>query len=118
MSKLEDTLFMQIKLAQLPMPAREFRAIEGRRYKWDFAWPESGCRLLVEVQGGTFSKKRLGHSTGMGINRDNEKGNVATLNGWRTLSFDAKQVASGQALRWLQDYFRLFPLTGHDQELH
>lgn len=116
MSKLEDTLFMQIKLAQLPMPVREFRAIKGRRFKWDFAWEEH--RLLVEVQGGTFMPGKSAHSSGVGVNRDCEKANLATLNGWRILSFDSKQVKSGQALRWLQEYFHLFPLTERDQELH
>lgn len=100
MSKLEDTLAGHIRMAKLPEPAREYPAIEGRKFRFDFAWPDH--RLLLEVQGGTFARGKSGHSSGMGINRDCEKNNLAVLAGWRVLSVDSKQVASGQALRWLQ----------------
>ena len=36
------------------------------------------------------------HSTGQGIRRDYEKCNLATLAGWRVLSFDGK-VGQGRA---------------------
>lgn len=100
-SKLEEALLHQITLAQLPVPTRELVAIPGRRFRFDFAWPD--YRLLVEVQGGTFSRGASGHSSGMGINRDCEKNNLAVLAGWRLLAFDTKQIKSGQALRWLQE---------------
>lgn len=100
MSKLEDTLSAQIHLAGLPTPDREAVVIPGRKFRFDFAWPAH--QLLLEVQGGTFARGRTGHSSGMGINRDCEKNNLAVLAGWRVLSVDAKHVASGQALRWLQ----------------
>lgn len=104
MSKLEDTLASQIHLAGLVQPVREFKAIAGRKFSFDFAWPTR--QLLLEVQGGTFARGRSGHSSGMGINRDCEKNNLAVLAGWRVLSVDAKHVASGQALRWLQEALR------------
>lgn len=101
MSKLESTLTQQIAWAKLPEPVTEFAAINGRRYRFDFAWPKHN--LLVEVQGGTFAVGRSGHSAGMGINRDCEKLNLAILAGWRVLHVDTKQIHSGQALKWIQE---------------
>ena len=55
MSKLEDTLAWQMKVAGLPEPLREFVALKGRRYRWDFAF--EAARLLVEARGGTATLK-------------------------------------------------------------
>jgi len=104
MSRLEDQLWNQIKLARLPEPEREFKAVKDRRYRWDFAWPNAGmCGLLVEVQGGTWIKGS--HSTGKGIARDTEKLNTATLDGWQSLQFTSDQIRSGLALKTLQAFF-------------
>jgi hypothetical protein len=96
MSKLEDLLLFQIRAMGLPEPEREYRAIKGRKFRFDFAWTEPHHRLLVEVQGGTYTKGA--HSTGAGIARDYEKANLACLAGWRCLSFDGKAVKSGEAV--------------------
>jgi hypothetical protein len=50
---LEDLFALQVKLAGLPMPEREYRAIKGRMFRFDFAWEKE--RLLVEINGGTYS---------------------------------------------------------------
>lgn len=104
MSHLEDTLHAQLALAGFTAFKREFRAIPGRQFRWDFAWPDD--KLLIEVQGGTFARGKMGHSTGMGQNRDFEKQNLATLAGYRVLKVDDKHIRSGQALRWVQQFFR------------
>ena len=96
MSHLEETLLWQIKAAGLPMPEREYRAIKGRMFRFDFAWTEPNHRLLMEVNGGTYTKGA--HSTGQGIARDYEKANLAVLQGWRVLSFDGKAVKDGTAV--------------------
>ena len=83
-SQLEAELALQIRALGLPEPIREYRAIKGRKFRFDFAWLEQ--RLLVEVNGGTYTKGA--HSTGRGIARDYEKANLAVLQGWRALSFD------------------------------
>ena len=101
MSALEETFAFQVKLARLPKPEREVFAIPGRQFRFDFGWRPQ--RLLVEVQGGTFGRGRTGHSSGMGINRDCEKNNLAVLAGWRVLKVDVKHVTSGQALQWVQE---------------
>lgn len=105
MSHLEDTLWNQIHLAKLPVPEREYQAIPGRRFRWDFAWPtEQDGALLVEVQGGTWNTGA--HGRGSGISRDCEKLNLATLNGWKILQFTSDQIRDGKALACLQWYFR------------
>jgi len=93
-SELEDIFAAQLDSAGLTGYVREYQAIPGRKFRFDFAFMKE--RLLVEINGGTYSKGA--HSTGTGINRDYEKGNLAVLNGWRVLSFDTKMVKSGAAL--------------------
>lgn len=97
MTNLESDFYTQLQAAGLPLPIREYHAIDGRKYRWDFAWPDK--RLLVELQGGTWSRTRTGHSTGSGIRRDCEKHNLAVLNGWKCLSFTADMVQDGSALQ-------------------
>jgi len=46
-SALEAELALQIKALGLPEPVREYRAIKGRKFRFDFAWLEH--RLLVEI---------------------------------------------------------------------
>ena len=95
-SQLEAELALQIKALGLPGPIREYQAIKGRKFRFDFAWLDPEHLLLVEVNGGTYTKGA--HSTGQGIRRDYEKCNLATLAGWRVLSFDGKSVKSGEAV--------------------
>ncbi len=101
-SPLEDLFAFQLDSAGLTGYVREYQAIPGRRFRFDFAWRKE--RLLVEINGGTYSKGA--HSTGTGINRDYEKSNLAVLNGWRVLSFDTKQVKSGAALEVVEQFLR------------
>ena len=97
-SALEAELALQIKALGLPEPVREYRAIAGRKFRFDFAWLEQ--RLLVEVNGGTYTQGA--HSTGRGIARDYEKANLAVLQGWRVLTFDGKSVKSGEAVETIR----------------
>lgn len=97
-SPLEETLSFQIRAAGLPEPLREYRIIPDRRFRWDYCFRAQ--RLAVEVQGGFWIKG--GHSTGIGLERDAEKLNLATLAGWRTLYATKKTIESGQALVWIQ----------------
>ena len=93
-SPLEDIFAFQLDSAGLPEPIREYQAIKGRKFRFDFAWLEQ--RLLVEVNVGTYTQGA--HSTGQGIARDYEKANLAVLQGWRVLSFDGKAIKSGEAV--------------------
>jgi len=69
----------------LPAPEAEYRFHEKRKWRFDFAWPDS--MVAVEIEGGTFVRGR--HTRGMGHHKDCEKYNQATLLGWRVLRFTA-----------------------------
>jgi len=94
MSHLEKQLELQIKAMRLPEPVREFAAIPGRRFRFDFAWPDRG--VLVECQGAVFVKG--GHSTGAGITRDCEKAALAAVNGYRLIPVTGAHIKSGFAI--------------------
>ena len=103
-SALENLFAMQLDAAGLTGYVREYKAIPGRRFRFDFAFIQPEHRLLIEINGGTFSGGA--HGRGTGINRDYEKNNLAVLNGWRVLSFDTKQVKSGAALEVVERILR------------
>lgn len=94
-SDLEDTFAFQLDAYGLTGYVREYQAIPGRKFRFDFCFkPE---RLLIEINGGTFNGGA--HGRGVGIHRDYEKGNLAVQHKWRVLQFDTKQVKSGEALK-------------------
>jgi len=97
-SALENLFAMQLDSAGLTQYVREYQAIPGRKFRFDFAFLRE--RLLVEVNGGTYNGGA--HGRGVGINRDYEKGNLAVVHNWRVLSFDTKQVKSGAALELVE----------------
>ena len=89
----EDELAFQLTAAGIPYE-REFKAIPGRRFRWDFRL--SGTRILLEVNGGTWTKG--GHSTGIGIQRDYTKAQLAACEGWIHVPFSSTDVRNGTAL--------------------
>lgn len=93
-SALEDTFAFQLNAAGLTGYVREYAAIPGRKFRFDFCFKRE--RLLIEINGGTYNGGA--HGRGCGINRDYIKNNLAILNGWKVLSFDTKQVKSGEAV--------------------
>ena len=97
-SELEELFAFQVKATGLPEPEREAAVIPGRKFRFDFCFREA--RLLIEINGGTFTKGA--HSTGQGIARDYEKANLAVLHGWRVLTFDGKAVKSGEAVETIR----------------
>jgi hypothetical protein len=102
-TELEDELAYQLDLAGIEYE-REFKAIENRRFKWDFFIEKqtpNSRDILIEVQGGIWVKG--GHSTGTGITRDAEKLNLATLAGYSSLVVTKEHIKSGQALKWIQE---------------
>ena len=101
-SDLEDMFAFQLDAVGLTGYVREYRAIPGRRYRFDFCWVKE--RLAVEIQGGTYS--RGAHARPLGIKRDYEKGNLAIKYGWRVLQFDADMVKSGVGLETTERVLR------------
>lgn len=87
-----ESVFLKIwrEVTGLPPPEREVQFHPTRKWRLDFAWLKQ--RVAVEIQGGTFLKGKTGHSSGVGIQRDCEKGNAATLLGWRVLHFTTQDL--------------------------
>lgn len=102
MSDLEEVFSFQLRAVGLEGFVREYAAIPGRRFRFDFAFvPE---RVLIEIQGGTWN--RGAHGRGAGIQRDYEKGNLAVQHGWRILQFDSNMVRSGEAIRMTEQILK------------
>jgi very-short-patch-repair endonuclease len=97
-SSLEESLAWQIRVAGLPAPEREYAFCPGRRFRSDFAFLRA--RLLVEVEGGVWSKGR--HNRGSGFIQDCEKGNLATILDWHLLRFTEKHIRDGSAVTMIE----------------
>lgn len=95
-SRLEEDLAFAMWAVGLPAPEREYQFDPGRKWRADFAWP--ALRLLVEVEGGTSEGNRGRHMRADGYQRDVEKYNAASIQGWRLLRFTRRQITSGAAL--------------------
>ena len=98
MSELNDTFAFQLDASGISYE-REYKAIPDRRFRFDFYIPP--C-LLCELQGGVYQYKPS-HASASGIRRDAEKANLATLHGYKLLTFTSDMVASGEALRMVQE---------------
>jgi len=76
-------------------PVREYEFVEGRKWRFDFAWPDQ--MIGVEIEGGTaFGKSR--HSRGQGFVNDCSKYNAAARLGWRVFRYTTEMVAAGTAI--------------------
>lgn len=102
MSDLEELLAFQIRVAGVVTPVREFRAIEGRKFRFDFAWPDQ--RLLCEVDGGEWIIGR--HQRPAGFRKDAEKASLAAVSGWRLLKVTGSMVEDGSALKLIEAALR------------
>ncbi len=81
---------------------RELCPFPGRRFRYDFAWPD---RLLaVEVDGGVWMRGK--HARGGGIERDCEKSVLGWEAGWRVMRVTPDLVQSGRALQALEAVLR------------
>ena len=90
----EETFLLHCRTVGLS-PEREYPFCEGRKWAFDFAWPDD--LIAVEVEGGTaFGKSR--HSRGQGFVNDCLKYNMAARLGWRVLRYTTDMVLSGHAI--------------------
>lgn len=101
MRDLNDTFSFQLTALGIKHE-REYKAIPGRKFLFDFFIPYGlSGRLLVELQGGVYQYKPS-HASASGIRRDAEKANLATLYGYKLLTFTSDMVESGQALEMIE----------------
>ena len=99
MSNLERILAFHIHAAGLPKPEREYTFCPGRKWRFDFCWPDK--MLAVECEGGIWTKGR--HVRGVGFVKDCYKYNRAALLGWRVLRFTPCMIDIGQALNDIEE---------------
>lgn len=66
---------------------QEYRVVTGRRWRWDYAWPE--LLIAVEIDGFGF-----GHQTQKRISSAAEKQNAAVLEGWTVLRYTTAMISS------------------------
>jgi len=89
--RLEDAFFAAFALVKpqgVPMPDREHRFHDSRKWRFDLAWPS--IKLAVEIQGGSFVNG--GHNRGAQQAKDYEKLNEAQRHGWIVLQFGTMQM--------------------------
>jgi hypothetical protein len=106
MSALNDTFALQLTAMNISYE-REYKAITGRRFAYDF-YAKAGWskQLLIEIQGGTWMAKS-GHNTGKGIFRDCEKLNLAILEGYAVMHFTTDMVEDGTAIDQVVKYLEV-----------
>lgn len=71
----------QLLAPTAPLPEREVRLIDGRKFRFDFVW--RAANVVVECQGAVYQQGR--HSRGAGQESDYEKHNLATALGCKII---------------------------------
>ena len=74
----------------LPAAVAEHEFCAGRKWRFDFAFPNH--RVAVEVQGGLFTGGR--HTRGLALVKEYEKWRAAAVLGWRILPCIPQQIYS------------------------
>ena len=97
-SVLEHELARQILLVRCAVPEREYRFHPTRKWRFDFAWPDS--KVAAEVEGATWANGR--HTRGSGVELDCEKYAEANLLGWHVYRFTGKMVSDGRAIDYIE----------------
>lgn len=94
-----DTLSRILVAAGLPEPVREYRFHSGRRWRFDYAYPE--YLVALEVEGAVWTNGR--HTRGRGYSEDARKYSEAAILGWCVIRVTTEQLpdAPGLLLRAL-----------------
>lgn len=99
-SQGEFELPLMVKAAGLPTATREHAFHPGRRWRFDFAYPDR--KIGIEVEGGIWRQGGGAHSHPLNILRDIEKYNAAAVLGWRILRFTTEDVSNGVAVETIR----------------
>ena len=87
-SNLESKFALLWRALNGPKLEAEYKFHPDRRWRFDFAHPET--RTAIEIEGGIWSGGR--HTRGMGYVKDSEKYNAATLAGWRVFRLPGQLI--------------------------
>jgi very-short-patch-repair endonuclease len=89
--RLERTFLLLWDGLRGPRVTREHKALReatGRLWRFDFAIPEA--RVLIEIEGGTWSGGR--HTRGTGFAEDCAKYNAAAVHGWTVFRLTGEMI--------------------------
>ena len=92
--------FSDIEAWEKDFQERYSRSKRSKRYRLDFAHPES-C-TGIEIQGGVYSRGR--HVTGSGYERDCKKYNLAYTSGWTIFLLTATMAKDSAWLAVIADF--------------
>lgn len=94
MSRLSEELISLLEIETLPYPEAEYSFFNGRRWKFDFAYPEK--KIAIEVEGGMWTRGR--HTRPLGFDADCEKYSIAATMEWIVIRVTEKMIRDGRAL--------------------
>jgi hypothetical protein len=100
-AELEAKVARQFSMANLPAWEPHFYFCPGRRWNFDFAWPD--CKVACEINGGTFLPAKHGHTNGAHLHGEYEKLNAGQTMGWIVLQFDTKHVSANEVVTGVFD---------------
>jgi very-short-patch-repair endonuclease len=93
------------KVRGIPTPDFEWLFAAGRKFAFDWAWPEH--KIALEIEGGIYGRgkacpmcgrKAVGaHTSIERLKSDMEKYNLAAVLGWSVLRVRPEQIDSGEA---------------------
>ena len=98
-SVLEEQYRLYAKIQGLPEAKAEYMFFPGRKWRFDFCYPDK--KVAVEIEGGTWCGGR--HTRGSGFGKDCEKYNNAVLAGWKVLRFTSKELKDGSAYKMVKE---------------
>lgn len=104
LSAAEEGFALAIRAFKHPVPEREYVFLPDRKYRFDFAWPDR--KVALEIEGGTYSKGKSRHTTGVGFDGDCVKYALAIAAGWKVYRFSSNQVNKGVAMMFMEGEFR------------
>ena len=85
-----SAIFLALLKKEGLVPVKEYKFHPTRKWRFDYAFPES--MVAVEVEGGVWTGGR--HTSGAGFLKDMEKYNTALLHGWRVYRVTPKTLTS------------------------
>lgn len=98
-----DILTGLFRVRGLPVPETEYQFHPERKWRWDWCWPQA--KVALERQGGLHVRGR--HSRARGQQGDYEKLAAGQLLGWMVFHASPEQIASGEAVLWVEAALRL-----------
>ena len=103
-SQTEEALAGQFRQAGITGWEREYRFHPVRKWRFDFAFVEQ--KIGIEVEGLAKPGKKSRHTEIAGYREDCRKYNEAIRLGWKLLRFEQSMVASGEALRVIEQVLK------------